>query len=313
MFVLAMSFSLHLVVKPFRRDSYNLLEGLALFGELAFTFGVMPMMGIDINHSETVGFSAVSLGLASIFVVVWLASFVDVLFFEGRLDYSLRAQFPTLLAAFAAAPPPRHARAPDLRGPRPTLARQRASPIHQRARAASGGSPRPCGGGIRRKRHRPLPNPAPRQAPPPPASSAAPPPRACLAKQVLQLALPNVVGQVAHVAARAGSGGGGTRGPWQRALHPPGGRSAAGGGAASQMALPPSTPPPSPTLTLGSPLRLRCETWLRAPGSAKGRRSGGSARVLERGCAQHARGVARSAIAPPTNHAAACRDSAAPP
>ena len=109
MFLLSMSLVLHVVMLPFRKDSYNLLEGLALLGELAFCFGIMTRVGVglstaaasanssDLEEKEQRLFDVTSLLIASAFVFFWLVALFDVLVNSGKLDLALRSQFPDLL------------------------------------------------------------------------------------------------------------------------------------------------------------------------------------------------------------------------
>ena len=106
MFLLSMSLVAHVIVLPFHKMSYNLLEGLALLGELAFCFGIMTRVGVgsttrnenssSLLPGEQVAFDGISLAIASPFLFFWTVAFVDVLFNRGKLDFALRAQFPAI-------------------------------------------------------------------------------------------------------------------------------------------------------------------------------------------------------------------------
>jgi hypothetical protein len=118
MFLLSMGLVLHFVIIPFKRHSANLLEGLAMLGELASCFGIMTRIGVgsvtgkagtrtgNVTEQEQLIFDYITIVIACLFLFFWAASLLDVLLFGGQLEFGLEHNFPELMVSLRA-----HARA----------------------------------------------------------------------------------------------------------------------------------------------------------------------------------------------------------
>ena len=112
MFLLSMGLALHFVIIPFKRHSANLLEGLAMLGELASCFGIMTRIGVgsvtgtagtptgNVTPFEQLIFDWITIVLASLFAFFWVVSLADVLLFGGQLEFGLEHAFPELMGWF---------------------------------------------------------------------------------------------------------------------------------------------------------------------------------------------------------------------
>ena len=113
MFLLSMGLALHFVVIPFRNHSNNLMEGLAMLGQLASCFGIMTRVGVgsvtttsaggptgNVTEAEQLAFDWITILIAGVFVFFWLASLLDVLLFGGQLEIGLNLRFPSLMGWF---------------------------------------------------------------------------------------------------------------------------------------------------------------------------------------------------------------------
>ena len=115
MFLLSMGLVLHFVVIPFKRHSANLLEGLAMLGELASCFGIMTRIGVgsvtgkagtrtgNVTEQEQLIFDYITIVLSCIFLFFWAVSLLDVLLFGGQLEFGLEHTFPELMVSTRAA------------------------------------------------------------------------------------------------------------------------------------------------------------------------------------------------------------------
>ena len=86
-----MGLALHFVIIPFKRHSANLLEGLAMLGELASCFGIMTRIGVgsvtgvsntrtgNVTDREQLIFDYITIVLACLFAFFWAVSLADVL------------------------------------------------------------------------------------------------------------------------------------------------------------------------------------------------------------------------------------------